>query len=107
MWELGLCIELYETQMSFNYLHFPIFFFKLLKMRSVGFSIVHKKSGQKKRGASLPYFSSQSNHFLLAAAAPASLSGVQHHKETPALDIFLPTATCLGSFMPFMLLLLL
>lgn len=33
-------------------------------------------------------------HFHLAPA-PASLCGVQHHKETPAPDIFLPTATYL------------
>lgn len=64
---------------------------------------VDMQPGQKKEG--LPC---QACKYFHLVPAPASLCGVQYHKEAPALDIPLPTAIFfVGSFACIMLLILL
>lgn len=53
------------------------------------------KLGQKKEGLPCHIGSAKPPKHFHVATAPDSLSEVQHHKETPALDVFLPTATYL------------
>lgn len=95
MWELGLCIELYETQVSANQLHLPIPLPKFLKLGVCRIFHCQHEAWAEKRGASLSCCNSQTPEHFHLDSAPASLCGVQQHKETPALDILLPTATYL------------
>lgn len=59
---------------------------------------VDMRPGQKK-GISLSCCNSRASKHFHLAPAPASLCGAQHHKETPALDIFLPTAPYLWTLL--------
>lgn len=59
---------------------------------------VDMRPGQKK-GISLSCCNSQASKHFHLASAPASFCGAQHHKETPALDIFLPTAPYLWTLL--------
>lgn len=59
---------------------------------------VEVRPGQKK-GISLSCCNSRASKHFHLAPAPASLCGAQHHKETPALDIFLPTAPYLWTLL--------